>query len=53
MMVMDAINSLSNQITVLIVAHRQSTLKGCDTIIELESGKVKNIGSYSNVIDDI
>lgn len=53
MMVMDAINSLSNQITVLIVAHRQSTLKGCDTIIELERGKVKNIGSYSNVIDNI
>ena len=52
MSVMEAINSVSDEITVLIVAHRESTLKGCDKIIKLENGKVKKIGSYSNVIGD-
>lgn len=37
--VMDAIyNNLDKKITVLMVAHRLSTLKNCDRIIELNSG---------------
>ena len=38
--VMDAINEISKEVTILIVAHRLSTLKNCDLVVELESGKI-------------
>jgi ATP-binding cassette, subfamily B, bacterial PglK len=51
--VMNGIESLENQPTVLIIAHRLSTLKGCNQIIELEGGTIKRIGSYDAIIGDI
>jgi ATP-binding cassette subfamily B protein len=39
--VMDAIHSLSNEMTILMIAHRLSTLQQCDQIIELRNGKLK------------
>ncbi len=39
--VMEAINTIDNDITVFMVAHRLSTLDACDLIYELESGKLK------------
>jgi ABC-type bacteriocin/lantibiotic exporter with double-glycine peptidase domain len=36
--------------TVLIIAHRLSSLRGCDRIVELESGRIKRIGTYDEVI---
>jgi len=47
--VMDAINSVSSKVTILIVAHRYSTLKNCDQIIEIEGGKVKSVVSYEDL----
>jgi ABC-type bacteriocin/lantibiotic exporter with double-glycine peptidase domain len=44
--VMDSIRSLPAEITLIIVAHRVSTLVDCDEIIELERGKIVRIGSY-------
>ena len=41
--VMDAIHETSKDITILMVAHRLSTLQGCDQIIELENGKIKQL----------
>jgi ATP-binding cassette subfamily B protein len=38
--VMDAINAIGNDITVLMVAHRLSTLESCDTVYELSDGKI-------------
>lgn len=37
-------------VTVLMVAHRLTTLKSCDLIVKLEAGAVKEVGSYSEVI---
>ena len=39
--VMNAISSLNKNLTLLIIAHRLSTLQGCTQIIELKNGGVK------------
>jgi ATP-binding cassette subfamily B protein len=41
--VMSAINALGEDITVLIVAHRRSTLAACDFVIELSNGNAKYV----------
>ena len=43
--VMDAIESLSENITILIIAHRISTLKNCNQILELNNGFINYIKS--------
>lgn len=51
--VMDAVNDLSSDradLTLIIVAHRLTTLKGCDQIIELSDGVVTRVGSYDQMI---
>ncbi len=48
--VMNSITSLSKDLTIIIVAHRLSTLECCSKIIELENGKIKRSGSYSEII---
>jgi ATP-binding cassette subfamily B protein len=39
--VMQAIDGLSSEITVVIIAHRLTTVQGCDRVIELSAGRVK------------
>jgi len=48
--VMQAMESLDNELTVLIVAHRLTTLKNCTQVIELENGNIKRIGSYEEIV---
>lgn len=50
--VMNAIEMLSGDITVLIVAHRLTTLKQCSTIVELVDGKINRQGSYVELFGD-
>lgn len=50
--VMAAINEIASDITVLMVAHRLSTLKACDVIYELEAGKIRRRGSYQEIVSD-
>ena len=50
--VMKAIENLGDDLTVIIVAHRLTTLKNCTQIVELEDGRIKRSGSYQNVIGD-
>jgi ABC-type multidrug transport system fused ATPase/permease subunit len=47
---MDAIEGLSKDLTLLIIAHRLSTLKNCTQIVELADGGIKRIGSYQEMI---
>ena len=49
--VMESIESLSKELTILIIAHRISTLKNCDQIIELENCRIKNISSYREMME--
>jgi len=41
--VMNSINSIRDDITVIIIAHRLSTLKFCDRVLFLEKGKISKI----------
>jgi ABC-type multidrug transport system fused ATPase/permease subunit len=49
--VMDAIEGLNRDLTILLIAHRLSTVRRCDTIIELEHGKVVAQGTYEQLIE--
>ena len=48
--VMRAIESLSTDLTLLIIAHRLSTLKNCNQIVELGEGLIKRLGSYEDIV---
>jgi ABC-type multidrug transport system fused ATPase/permease subunit len=48
--VMQAIESLSADLTLLIIAHRLSTLKNCTQIVELSEGEIKRSGTYQEVV---
>ena len=37
------INSLSKNLTIIMIAHRLSTLNGCDAIYEMKSGKLREL----------
>lgn len=47
--VMESINAFDMDLTVIIVAHRVSTLKSCSKIIELSNGHIKKVSSYSEL----
>ena len=48
--VMEAINGLSHQFTIILIAHRLSTLEKCDQIIEFHQGRVVATGSYEELM---
>ena len=48
--VMDAVNNLSNDITIILIAHRLNTVKNCDTIFKLERGKLIFQGNFNELI---
>jgi ATP-binding cassette subfamily B protein len=48
--VMNAIENLNENLTILVIAHRLSTLKNCSYIVKLENGAIKKIGSYKEMI---
>ena len=50
--VMTAINDLSQSLTVIMIAHRLSTLEACDRIIRFASGGVLVDDSRSQSFDD-
>ena len=49
--IMEAIDSLSSDITILTVAHRLTTLQKCDFIVEIEGGRISRIGPYQKFIN--
>lgn len=48
--VVEAIKSLKGEKTLIVIAHRHTTVKYCDVIIQLHDGKVVKSGSYDEVI---
>lgn len=49
--VMKAIQNLDRRLTVIIVAHRLTTVQHCDFIVELRNGQIVSQGSYKDVIE--
>ncbi len=49
--VMGAIEGLDRSITVLFIAHRLTTLRNCDRIIELKDGSVLNDDRYEEMLE--
>jgi ABC-type multidrug transport system fused ATPase/permease subunit len=49
--VMDAVQNLGRAKTVVMIAHRLSTVRGCDTIYMLEQGQVVAAGTYDDLIE--
>jgi ABC-type multidrug transport system fused ATPase/permease subunit len=49
--VMDAIEGLSSDLTILLIAHRLTTVRRCDNIVELEHGRVVAQGTYEQLLE--
>ena len=49
--VMDAVNNLGKNMTIILIAHRLSTLKNCNEIFLLEKGKLKNKGTFEELVN--
>jgi ABC-type multidrug transport system fused ATPase/permease subunit len=48
-MVMQSVHALRNKSTVVIIAHRLSTVQHADEVIYLEEGKVLGIGTFEEL----
>jgi ATP-binding cassette subfamily B protein len=48
--VMGAIESLGGQFTIILIAHRLSTVERCDLLVELDRGQVVAQGSYGELM---
>jgi ATP-binding cassette, subfamily B, bacterial PglK len=48
--VMDAIEGLNRDLTILLIAHRLTTVRRCDTIAELQNGRVVAQAPYEELL---
>ena len=48
--VMTAIKELDNELTVIMIAHRVSTLRDCDMVVRLADTHIIDVGSYDAII---
>lgn len=49
--VMEAVHNLGHEITIILIAHRLSTVRECDQIFLLEKGRVVATGTYDELVD--
>jgi ATP-binding cassette subfamily B protein len=49
--VMDAIDGLDRELTILLIAHRLSTVRRCDTIVEIGEGRVIAQGTFGDLLE--
>jgi ABC-type multidrug transport system fused ATPase/permease subunit len=50
--VMDAVRNLSRQKTIILIAHRLTTVKDCDVIYQLEKGAIVARGTFDELMRD-
>ena len=49
--VIKALQNIDKEVTIIMVAHRLSTVKKCDKIYFFKNGKIKNHGSFEELIN--
>ena len=49
--VMDAVHNLTREKTIILIAHRLSTVQKCDQIFLLEHGRLAANGTYDQLLD--
>ena len=49
--IMQTIDRLDRSLTILMIAHRLTTVQGCDIIVELEQGRVVATGTYDQLVE--
>jgi ABC-type multidrug transport system fused ATPase/permease subunit len=49
--VMEAVRNLGRETTIILIAHRLSTVRECDRIFLLDKGRVLGAGTYDELID--
>ena len=47
--VIESISNLGRDLTLMMIAHRTSTLRACDVIYKLEGGKIVGSGTYNEI----
>ena len=47
--VMDAVNNISKDVTIILIAHRLNTLKNCDFIYKIEKGEIVKQGNFEDL----
>jgi ABC-type multidrug transport system fused ATPase/permease subunit len=52
-LITNSISALKGKVTVVLIAHRLSTVRNCDKVVYLESGRIKASGSFQSVRDVI
>ena len=48
--IIKSIEALQKDLTIIIVAHRLTSLKNCEMIVEIEKGNIKRLGSYDKIV---
>ena len=48
--IIDAVHRLGDEYTVLMIAHRLTTLRGCDIVYRIDGGEVLEQGSFADVV---
>jgi ABC-type multidrug transport system fused ATPase/permease subunit len=51
--VMQSIENLGPDLTILVIAHRLTTLRICDEVVELDSQVIRRRGSYAQIVSSI
>ena len=51
-MLMNAIESLRGEHTIILVAHRLSTVRSCDRVVFIEGGQITGLGTYDELVRD-
>ena len=50
---MESVHNLGNSMTIIIIAHRVTTLKNCDKIFLLQNGEILEQGNYETLMKSI
>lgn len=50
--IIEALHELAHRKTIIMIAHRLSTVRECDTIFLLEQGQVTGLGTYDQLMRD-